>query len=252
MKRTIVVADDFYADPDAVVRYALSQRFYSPYANNTLGSSEPEAMARARWYSTIFKEAADCPFKSSKDLIAKLEHIVGEKIDLEHWNKSFPENPDGTIVMPRPDVIDQNKPVTFDNLRPDAISCRWNCAFNVKLRVHELGTGVHNHMKDIWNSVGPDGWAGTIYFNKNPPQGSGLRLFKNKNGNDLEWMTAADRWELVDEFANVYNRLVLVRGSVPHVGGSGFGTDIATGRLFQTFFFKTERVDSMEPCYIGI
>jgi hypothetical protein len=43
--------------------------------------------------------------------------------------------------------------------------------------------------------------------------------------------------------ANIYNRMVLYRGSLYHRSVlPGFGHDKYTGRLFQTFFFNTELI----------
>ncbi len=252
MKREIIVVNDFYQDPERIVHYAMGLEYCSPYAHNQRGSSSPDEMMKAPWLTSRFKKALDCPFKSSTELLSKLEKIIGEEIDLEHWNRDFPELPDGSVSIPRPDLIDPTQPDTFENLLPNATSCRWNCAFNIKLHDQPMGTGVHNHMKDRWNSVGPDGWTGLIYLNKEAPRATGLKLFKNTFGNDLEWMSDPDRWELMDEFANVYNRLILVRGWMPHAGGSGFGTSIETGRLFQTLFFKTKKVQEIAGCSIEV
>jgi hypothetical protein len=55
---------------------------------------------------------------------------------------------------------------------------------------------------------------------------------------NFDWMTPAQNWKLVDQFANVFNRLVLVRGDVPHSGADGWSNAMDTGRLYQTFFFR--------------
>ena len=49
------------------------------------------------------------------------------------------------------------------------------------------------------------------------------------------------KWELVDRFGNIYNRMVLYRGDIFHVSMDYFGQDKYDGRLFQVFFFNTER-----------
>ena len=49
------------------------------------------------------------------------------------------------------------------------------------------------------------------------------------------------KWELVDKLGNLYNRLVIYRGDLYHMSLDYFGRDLQTGRLFQTFFFNTER-----------
>ena len=49
------------------------------------------------------------------------------------------------------------------------------------------------------------------------------------------------KWELTDRLSNKFNRLVLYRGDFFHMSLDYFGQDINDGRLFQTFFFDTER-----------
>lgn len=256
MKRDVIIVNDFYENPDDVVRYARSLRYYNPWVNNEEGSSRFEDMMNPATRVSFFKKAKDCPFKSSKVFIQTLERLTGEEIDRDFWNKDFPEDPvTGSVIRLRPDLIDPTevdlqgpyKNPRFSNLIPDAVSCRWNCVFQVKHLRHEPGTLIHNHMKDAWNRVGIDGWTGLIYLNPEAPRDSGLKTYRNKYGNDLEWMTSADRWELIDDFANVYNRLILIRGEFPHVGGSGWGSTLEDGRLFQTLFFKTKGTEKISP-----
>lgn len=117
-----------------------------------------------------------------------------------------------------------------------------------KFNEHELGSGVNSHAAPTAHSrVGEDGWAGLIYLNKDAPCDSGLKTFKNKYGNEYEYMTAPDRWQLIDDLANVFNRLILIRGRTPHTGGSGFGSSMEDGRMFQTLFFKTLQPLTFEP-----
>jgi hypothetical protein len=49
------------------------------------------------------------------------------------------------------------------------------------------------------------------------------------------------KWEMTDRLANKFNRLVLYRGDFFHMSLDYFGQDKYDGRLFQTFFFDTER-----------
>lgn len=103
-------------------------------------------------------------------------------------------------------------------------------------------------------------WAGVCYLTPNAPLSAGTGLFKhketglimapkNEDGSyndeilskiyrDSQDMT---KWELVDKLANVYNRLVLYRGDYFHMSLDYFGQDKYDGRLFQTFFFDTEK-----------
>ena len=103
-------------------------------------------------------------------------------------------------------------------------------------------------------------WEGVCYLTPDAPLSGGTGIFRHKTtglteaprhadgsydqglmdiiGNDAQDMT---KWELVDRFANVYNRLIIYRGDKFHMSLDYFGQDKYDGRLFQTFFFNTER-----------
>jgi len=101
-------------------------------------------------------------------------------------------------------------------------------------------------------------WAGVCYLTPDAPLSGGIFRHKTTGlteaprhadgsydqglmdiiGNDAQDMT---KWELVDRFANVYNRLIIYRGDKFHMSLDYFGQDKYDGRLFQTFFFNTER-----------
>ncbi len=222
-RRSIVVVDNFYTDPVAVRDYALRQAFYPPYEDE----KEIEAgTATATWWASRFRAADECPFKSSGLLIDTLEHAVGEHVDQEHWRATF-------------EVDSRSKPLPPRGDGPR--TCLWNCCFHVKPdNGQRLGDGVHNHVTDEWNGVGPDGWAGLIYLNPDAPVNGGLYLWRNvKPENQFDWMSPRENWQLIDAFGNLFNRLILVRGDVPHSGAGGWGTKLAEGRLYQTFFFRT-------------
>ena len=103
-------------------------------------------------------------------------------------------------------------------------------------------------------------WAGVCYLTPNAPHTGGTGLFRHKGtgysrpprdieGNyDDELLkpllydySDLTKWDLVDVVGNVYNRLVLYRGDLFHASLDYFGHDLNTGRLFQTFFFSTEK-----------
>jgi hypothetical protein len=222
MNKSIVVVDEFYADPAAVTRYALKQQYYYPYQSD---EDVESGRASPKWLSSRFREASDCPFKSSRRLMDALSSITGEAIDLRHWNASFPTRVDGKA---RPDCELYER------------SCLWNCAFHLKPKTdQQLGEGVHNHVTDIWNGVGEMGWAGIVYLAIDAPLGAGLKLWRNRDPRrQYDWMTPKEHWELIDDMGNVYNRLILVRGSIPHSGAAGWGSTLRDGRLYQTFFFR--------------
>ena len=103
-------------------------------------------------------------------------------------------------------------------------------------------------------------WAGVLYLTPNAPLSGGTGIFKHKASGlykiprnidesvnlditntlykDSRDMT---KWELVDFIGNKYNRLVIYQGDLFHSSLDYFGTDINSGRLFQTFFFDTEK-----------
>lgn len=103
-------------------------------------------------------------------------------------------------------------------------------------------------------------WAGVCYLTPNAPLSAGTGLFRhtptglesaprnpdgsyNKELLDRVYLDSQDmtKWELTDRLANKFNRLVLYRGDFFHMSLDYFGQDINDGRLFQTFFFDTER-----------
>jgi hypothetical protein len=103
-------------------------------------------------------------------------------------------------------------------------------------------------------------WAGVCYLTPDAPLSAGTGLFRHKETGlvmapkkedgsyndeilskiyrDSQDMT---KWEMVDKLANIYNRLVLYRGDYFHMSLDYFGQDKYDGRLFQTFFFDTEK-----------
>jgi len=103
-------------------------------------------------------------------------------------------------------------------------------------------------------------WAGVCYLTPNAPYSSGTGLFRHKTSGlraavknpdgsyDQDILSAVykdsrdmTKWELMDVVGNVYNRLVIYRGDLFHMSLDYFGSDRHDGRLFQTFFFNTER-----------
>ena len=200
-RRSVVVLEGFYRDAQAVRNYAIRQPYYTPYQD----SEDVRSGLRANWWASWFRRFDECPFKSSKWLVEALEHAVGETIDMKHWRAPYP-------------VDESSRPLT--ELATESDSCLWNCCFHVKPENGQrLGDGVHNHVTDRWNSVGPDGWAGLIYLNPVAPIDGGLHLWRNIEPlKNYDWMTSAKNWQIIDSFGNLFNRLILVRGDVPHSG----------------------------------
>lgn len=106
---------------------------------------------------------------------------------------------------------------------------------------------------DSWIHRDPTSWAALIYLTPNAPLDAGTAFFRHKetgltrvkegtpeaklmnsDGNDFS------KWDQIDYVANVYNRLVLFRGTRSHRSMTYFGKDKHTGRLMQTFFFNEQ------------
>jgi hypothetical protein len=91
-------------------------------------------------------------------------------------------------------------------------------------------------------------WAGVCYLTPDAPHTGGTGLFRHKatgeyrkTGEENHEAYDYTKWDLVDRIGNKYNRLVIYRGDLFHASLDYFGNDLQNGRLFQTFFFNTER-----------
>jgi hypothetical protein len=114
------------------------------------------------------------------------------------------------------------------------------------------------------HSDGNADWAAVCYLTPDAPLSAGTGIFKHKATGLRNWIykdhfTEEDKygvkdaphrgadsvdytkWEMVDRIGNMYNRLIIYRGDLFHVSLDYFGRDLQTGRLFQTFFFNTEK-----------
>jgi hypothetical protein len=95
-----------------------------------------------------------------------------------------------------------------------------------------------------WLHKDETNWAGVCYLTPDAPLSGGTGLFRKKI-KEISHFSAdfydMTQWELVDRIGNLYNRLILYRGDLYHTSLDYFGRDLQTGRLFQTFFFNTER-----------
>ena len=102
-------------------------------------------------------------------------------------------------------------------------------------------------------------WAGVVYLTPNAPPSGGTGFFKHKamglteaaykedGSYDDSTMSQVykdsqdyDKWEMIDQVSNKYNRLIMYRGNMFHQSLDYFGDNMHNGRLFQTFFFNTE------------
>lgn len=228
MQKDIIIIDNFYSDPFKVREYALNElknNYYLPYGSEN-------------WKASKFKEYNTCPFKSSEDLINKLEFVIEEKIDIEDWNRSRPPH---------------GKDIGRNHIEPKK-SPKWNCTFHFKpINNEQFGAHVHNHVTDHWNGLGHNDWVGLIYLNPDTPIDAGLFLWENiDKSKNFDWMTDKVNWKLIDSLGAVFNRLILVRSQCPHSGADGFSNDLEKGRLYQTFFFRTINKKHTESVKISL
>ena len=103
-------------------------------------------------------------------------------------------------------------------------------------------------------------WAAVCYLTPDAPVTAGTGIFRHKQTgwmnfdykreHDEEYIKQAPpghdsqdytKWEMVDRVGNVFNRLIMYRADNYHVSLDYFGKDMYDGRLFQVFFFNTER-----------
>ena len=102
---------------------------------------------------------------------------------------------------------------------------------------------------------GFNNWAGVLYMTPDAPLSSGTGFYRYKDGTtyetDLKIMNSKaeidnfcqdlTKWEQIDKVGNVFNRLILFNSKRYHMSLDYFGNSKENGRLFQVFFFSTER-----------
>jgi Family of unknown function (DUF6445) len=90
-------------------------------------------------------------------------------------------------------------------------------------------------------------WAGVCYLTPDAPYTGGTGLFRHKATGEHTRITHDHegydytKYDLFDRIGNKYNRLVIYRSDLFHASLDYFGDNLHNGRLFQTFFFDTER-----------
>lgn len=102
---------------------------------------------------------------------------------------------------------------------------------------------------------GNNNWAGILYLTPDAPPSSGTAFYRYCDGTSTkqemelrgnkscidEYSQDMTKWVLVDNIGNVFNRLILFNSQRFHRSVDYFGTTQENGRLFQVFFFSTER-----------
>ena len=181
MRLNLIIIDDFYSNPDAVRKFALSQEF-------SVKGNYPGARTK--------------PFFTDD-----VKHAI------EHYMQFA-----GKITN------------TFEH-------SGYTGAFQIATANDR--TWVHSDPHNMW--------AGVCYLTPDAPQSGGTGLFRHKATGEHTRITTDHegydytKYELFDRIGNKYNRLILYRGDLFHASLDYFGDNYENGRLFQTFFFDTER-----------
>jgi hypothetical protein len=94
-------------------------------------------------------------------------------------------------------------------------------------------------------------WGGVVYLTPDAPVSSGTAFYKYKGGSMYgnasikgdpdTYSQDFTKWEMVDSVGNIFNRLILFNSKRYHISMDYFGTNLENGRLFQVFFFSTEK-----------
>jgi len=104
---------------------------------------------------------------------------------------------------------------------------------------------------DSWIHADATDWAAVLFLTPNAPIDAGLTLYRHARtgllGSDgrrdalvaLADARTPDAWEAAATVGNVFNRLVLFRGTQFHKSSRYFGASAADARVFQVLFFNT-------------
>jgi hypothetical protein len=119
----------------------------------------------------------------------------------------------------------------------------WNGAFNVKLSENLFALNacsIHNH-----SDLGSNAWAAVVYLNPHSRPQEGTTFWAQRHQPDV-WLVGTRTFDAhvqgfvpIAEVPARYNRAVLFPVAALHRGESGHGSDQASGRMFQTYFFVT-------------
>lgn len=181
MNVSMIIVDNFYNDPDAVRKFALSQEF-------GVRGNYPGVRTQ--------------PFLTP-DVCTAIEHNMQFAGRATDWMES---------------------------------SGYTGC---FQLATAQDRTWIHSDHHNMW--------AGVCYLTPDAPHTGGTALYRHKATGQHNRVTTDHegydytKWDLFDRVGNKYNRLIIYRGDLFHASQDYFGDNPDNGRLFQTFFFNTER-----------
>jgi hypothetical protein len=223
----VAVVDDFYNDPDAVHRIALSKPFfqYHPPTPDQVGAK-----------ASTFAGMEPCWFSTA------LVRNMGE--DVHNPQMGYRYNP--------PELRHRFENLLHESVTVDtweSMGDYWNGAFHlINEHWQSCGAAIHHHYRK--GDVYPRGWSGVVYLSPHAPPWSGTSIWRHRvtgtciASQGVRYYRGPDtraHFDLAFLIENRYNRLVLFRENILHRAETGFGTGHTTSRLTQTFFFQTER-----------
>jgi hypothetical protein len=99
-----------------------------------------------------------------------------------------------------------------------------------------------------WCHVDNVDWAAIVFLTPDAPVSCGTEFYSFHDGNQTvntettrKFSSDVTKWSSVDTLGNVFNRLIVYSANYFHRAANYFGTNIEDGRLFQVFFFSTEK-----------
>jgi len=202
--KSLIVYDDFYADPDAVRDLVFDMGFEAPDKTNYPGRNSTGVFQPAYWLE-LFSDLA-----GERLVPAKNSHCGGFRI--QHAGEAGRQY----IHVDLPSLDTRWAGVCYltPGWHPDAGTCFW--------RHRRTGLDALPYDTEWLKTIGI-GSADDLY------------RFMNTEGTDpaLWTPTSTVGWR--------WNRLILFRSNQWHSQGELFGDSDETGRLIQTFFFEVEK-----------
>ena len=205
----VTIIDNFYKYPYEVWEYALKQKFHP----------------MTSLYQSF--RTLDNYFADNKEVIKCFEKYLGIKI--KHWNDKDSRINDSNGIFQY--ILKNTKPLVHTDTNSKYAAVSFINPNGIKKR----GFGIYKFR--LTNSI----YRPTIdEFKKAVKNMNPLRIdyilneMNNNNGKPVNYQL----WERVKNIDYVFNRLVLFHGNIWHSNLGGFGTDIKSSRMYQTFFFS--------------
>ena len=205
---SVLIVDDFYADPDAVRKIALDAEYleHAPGWWVSAWEGGPEPGLRG-----------DRGFRHNGAAIrAKMEELIQAPTRDDRWE-----------------------------LGGDGWNGAFHLRFEHPL---QRAGGVHHHHGETARGTRETdwGWTGVLYLSPQSPRGSGTSIFAEKSTGlayteepVVRFRGFSEVWKAL-QVEPKYNRLVLMDSRIFHCAELGFGFTPETARLTQTFFFDVQ------------